>query len=94
MQGGTFTLANVGGIGGTLYTPIIRHPEAAILGLGRAELRPVAAGDPQEPKLSARLLLPVCLAFDHWLNDGAEAARFKNRLIESLQDPESLLLSI
>lgn len=94
MQGGTFTLTNVGGIGGTLFTPIIRHPEAAILGLGRAEARPVALGDMDDPQLSARLLLPLCLAFDHRLNDGAEAAAFVNRLIESLQDPESLLLSI
>jgi pyruvate dehydrogenase E2 component (dihydrolipoamide acetyltransferase) len=94
MQGGSFTLTNVGGIGGTLFTPIIRHPEAAILGLGRAELRPVALGDADDPTLSARLLLPLCLAFDHRLNDGAEAARFTNRLIESLQDPESLLLAV
>lgn len=94
MLGGTFTLTNVGGIGGTLFTPIIRHPEAAILGLGRAEARPVALGDMDDPQLSARLLLPLCLAFDHRLNDGAEAAAFVNRLIESLQDPESLLLSI
>ena len=94
MQGGTFTLTNVGGIGGTLFTPIIRHPEAAILGLGRAELRPVAQGDPEDPKLSARLLLPLCLAFDHRLNDGAEAAAFVNHLIDSLQDPESLLLVV
>jgi pyruvate dehydrogenase E2 component (dihydrolipoamide acetyltransferase) len=98
MQGGTFTITNVGGIGGTLFTPIIRHPEAAILGLGRAEMQPVvrpsAQGDIDEPKLSSRLRLPLCLAFDHRLNDGAEAAGFMNHLIESLRDPESLLLSV
>ena len=93
MQGGTFTLTNVGGIGGTLFTPIIRHPEAAILGLGRAELQPVAAGDSDDPRLTARLRLPLCLAFDHRINDGADAARFTNHLIEGLADPESLLLS-
>ena len=94
MQGGSFTVTNVGGIGGRLFTPIIRHPEAAILGLGRAELTPVATGDLDTPAVYARLLLPLCLAFDHRLNDGAEAAQFVNRLRGSLQDPESLLLAV
>jgi pyruvate dehydrogenase E2 component (dihydrolipoamide acetyltransferase) len=98
MQGGTFTISNVGGIGGTFFTPIIRHPEAAILGLGRAELqpvvRPIAQGDVEDPKLTARLLLPLCLAFDHRLNDGAEAADFVNHMIAGLQDPETLLLTV
>lgn len=94
MQGGSFTVTNVGGIGGRLFTPVIRHPEAAILGLARAELTPVASGDPDAPELAARLLLPLCLAFDHRLNDGAGAAHFVNRLRDSLQDPESLLLGI
>jgi pyruvate dehydrogenase E2 component (dihydrolipoamide acetyltransferase) len=93
MQGGSFTVTNVGGIGGRLFTPIIRHPEAAILGLARAELTPVATGDPDDPEIGARLLLPLCLAFDHRLNDGAAAARFVNHIRESMQDPESLLLT-
>ena len=78
LQGGSFTLTNVGGIGGTLFTPIIRHPEVAILGLGRASLQPVAEGDPAEPTLTAQLRLPLCLGFDHRVNDGADAARFVN----------------
>jgi pyruvate dehydrogenase E2 component (dihydrolipoamide acetyltransferase) len=94
MQGGSFTVTNVGGIGGRLFTPIIRYPEAAILGLARAELMPVATGDIDAPEISARLYLPLCFTFDHRLNDGADAARFVNRIIDSLQDPESLLLSI
>ncbi|MFP4602721.1 MAG: 2-oxo acid dehydrogenase subunit E2 [Halochromatium sp.] len=93
LQGGSFTLTNVGGIGGTLFTPIIRHPEVAILGLGRASLQPIAEGDPAEPTLSAQLRLPLCLGFDHRVNDGADAARFVNRIIAALQDPESLLLT-
>jgi pyruvate dehydrogenase E2 component (dihydrolipoamide acetyltransferase) len=93
MQGGSFTLTNVGGIGGRLFTPIIRHPEAAILGLARARLTPTATGELDAPQISARLHLPLCLAFDHRLNDGAEAARFMNHILDSLQDPESLLLS-
>ncbi len=93
MQGGSFTITNVGGIGGRLFTPIIRHPEAAILGLARAELTPVATGDLDAPEIVARLLLPLCLAFDHRLNDGAGAAQFVNHIRASLQDPESLLLA-
>jgi pyruvate dehydrogenase E2 component (dihydrolipoamide acetyltransferase) len=94
MQGGCFTVTNIGGIGGRLFTPIIRHPEAAILGLARAELTPVASGSSDAPEITARLLLPLCLAFDHRLNDGADAAQFVNRIMDSLRDPESLLLSI
>ena len=93
MQGGTFTLTNVGGIGGTLFTPIIHHPEVAILGLARAELQPVARGDPDAPEIGARLRLPLCLAFDHRVTDGAEAARFVNHIVAALADPERLLLS-
>lgn len=94
LQGGTFTITNVGGLGGVLFTPIIRHPEAAILGLGRIDLEPVATGDSEDFALTARLRLPLCLAFDHRINDGAEAAGFMNHLIRSLQDPEALLLSV
>jgi pyruvate dehydrogenase E2 component (dihydrolipoamide acetyltransferase) len=94
MQGGAFTLTNVGPIGGKLFTPIIRHPEAAILGLGRAELQPVALGDLEAATVETRLCLPLCLAFDHRINDGAQAARFMNLVVDTLQDPESLLLSI
>lgn len=93
LQGGSFTLTNVGGIGGTVFTPIIRHPEVAILGLGRASLQPVAEGDPAEPTFTAQLRLPLCLAFDHRVNDGADAARFLNKIIAALQDPERLLLT-
>jgi pyruvate dehydrogenase E2 component (dihydrolipoamide acetyltransferase) len=93
MQGGSFTVTNVGSIGGTLFTPIIRHPEVAILGLARAELQPVARGDPDAPEITARLRLPLCLAFDHRVADGAEAARFVNHIIADLTDPERLLLS-
>ncbi len=94
LQGGTFTTTNVGSLGGILFTPIIRHPEAAILGLGRIDLEPVATGDSKDFALTARLRLPLCLAFDHRINDGAEAAGFMNHLIRSLQDPASLLLSV
>jgi len=93
LQGGSFTVTNVGGIGGTVFTPIIRHPEVAILGLGRSSLQPVAEGDPDKPKFSAQRRLPLCLAFDHRVNDGADAARFVNQIMAALQDPERLLLT-
>ncbi|MBK1619262.1 hypothetical protein CKO42_12610 [Lamprobacter modestohalophilus] len=93
LQGGSFTLTNVGGIGGTVFTPLIRHPEVAILGLGRASLQPVAEGDPDKPRFSAQRRLPLCLAFDHRVNDGADAARFVNQIMAALQDPERLLLT-
>lgn len=94
MQGGSFTLTNPGPIGGVAFTPIIRHPEVAILGLGRAALQPVARGSIDEPEITARLLLPLCLAFDHRVIDGAEAAEFTARLAGMLAEPESLLLHL
>jgi pyruvate dehydrogenase E2 component (dihydrolipoamide acetyltransferase) len=94
LQGGTFTLTNVGAIGGALFTPIIRYPEVAILGLGRAAWQPVVEGDAEQGRVVARLRLPLCLAFDHRVVDGAEAARFVNHLAASLQDPEALLLAV
>lgn len=90
MRGGTFTITNVGPLGGTGFTPIINYPEVAILGVARAELRPVVRGSLESPELSTRLVLPLSLGFDHRVNDGADAARFVNRLTEILSDPERL----
>jgi pyruvate dehydrogenase E2 component (dihydrolipoamide acetyltransferase) len=94
LEGGTFTLTNVGSIGGALFTPIIRHPEVAILGMARAAWQPVVEDGDAHGRLVARLRLPLCLAFDHRIVDGAEAARFVNHLAASLQDPQSLLLAV
>lgn len=94
LEGGTFTITNVGSIGGVLFTPIIRHPEVAILGMGRASWRPVVADDDSHGRIVARLCLPLCLAFDHRVVDGAESARFVNHLAASLQDPTALLLAV
>lgn len=93
MEGGTFTLTNVGSIGGTLFTPIVYHPQVAILGLARAGWQPVVQGGARG-RIEPRLLLPLCLAFDHRVVDGAEAARFVNHLAASLQDPQALLLAL
>ena len=92
LQGGTFTITNPGAIGGTTFTPIINYPEVAILGMARTRLEPVVQGDIDRFTLVPRLCLPLHLAFDHRVNDGADAARFMRTLIDLLQDPESLLL--
>ncbi|NIR44253.1 MAG: biotin/lipoyl-binding protein [Gemmatimonadetes bacterium] len=93
MQGGTFTVTNPGPIGGTHFTPIINYPQVAILGLGQARLQPAIEGDLDDARVVPRLQLPIGLAFDHRVNDGAEAARFVNAVSDALSDPESLLLT-
>ena len=94
LQGGTFTLTNPGPLGGTSFTPIVRHPEVAILGMAAARMKPVMVGDLVEWEIEARLRLPLVLAFDHRVNDGADAARFMNTVVETLNDNDSLLLKI
>jgi len=94
MEGGSFTITNVGSIGGTAFTPIINPPQVAILGLGRAEPQPRVTGDPAHPRILPRTMLPLCLAFDHRVCDGADAARFVVRVAELLGAPERLLLHL
>lgn len=89
MQGGNFTITNVGPLGGTRLIPTINYPEVAILGMGRAAKQPVVTDDDE---LQIRVILPLTLAFDHRIADGAEAARFMNRLIQLLSDPLVWLL--
>jgi len=72
MQGSTFTISSLGGIGGTSFTPIINGHEVAILGVAKAQIKPVYDGDRFVP----RLYLPLALSYDHRAIDGAEAARF------------------
>lgn len=88
MKGGTFTITNLGGIGGTAFTPIINHPEVAILGMSRSRLEPVVRGGQVVP----RLMLPLSLSYDHRVIDGADAARFTRRLAETLENPWLMLL--
>jgi pyruvate dehydrogenase E2 component (dihydrolipoamide acetyltransferase) len=94
LQGGTFTITNPGPLGGTSFTPIIHYPQAAILGMAQARFEPALEGEPDNPQTVARLRLPLMLAFDHRVNDGADAARLLSRLAEVLGDPDSLLLNI
>ena len=88
MQGGTFTISSLGGIGGTAFTPIINAPEVAILGVSRARTAPVWDGSGFAP----RLMLPLDLSWDHRVVDGAEAARFLAHLARLLGDVRRLLL--
>ena len=88
MQGGTFTISNLGGIGGTNFTPIINAPEVAILGVARSRIEPVCIDGQFQP----RLMLPLALSYDHRLIDGADAARFLRRLVDALENPFLLAL--
>jgi len=88
MQGGTFTITNLGGIGGTGFTPIINAPEAAILGVSRSRVEPVLANGQFVP----RTMLPLALSYDHRIIDGADAARFLRWLAEALERPWVLFL--
>ena len=88
LRGGTFTVSNLGAIGGTYSTPIINHPEVAILLLGRSRWVPAV----REGKIEPRLMMPLSLSYDHRLVDGATAGRFLNQVIDYLQSPGKLLL--
>ena len=88
MQGATFTISSLGGIGGTAFTPIINAPEVAILGLSKSEIKPVWDGKQFAP----RLMLPLSLSYDHRVIDGAMAARFTVYLAEVLGDMRKTLL--
>jgi pyruvate dehydrogenase E2 component (dihydrolipoamide acetyltransferase) len=88
MQGGTFSISSLGGIGGTAFTPIINAPEVAILGVSRGAMRPVWNGKDFVP----RLMLPLALSYDHRVIDGATAARFSSFLVSVLSDIRKLIL--
>jgi pyruvate dehydrogenase E2 component (dihydrolipoamide acetyltransferase) len=88
MRGGTFTITNLGGIGGTGFTPIINFPEVAILGLARSQWQPVVRDGQVEP----RLRLPLSLSYDHRVIDGAAAARFVRRIALLLENPWEMLM--
>ncbi len=90
MEGGTFTITNLGGIGGTGFSPIVNHPEVAILGLSRSRMEPEWVQD--KDKFEPRLILPLSLSYDHRLIDGADAARFLRWIAEAFEQP--FLLSV
>jgi pyruvate dehydrogenase E2 component (dihydrolipoamide acetyltransferase) len=88
IQGASFTISSLGGIGGTNFTPIVNAPEVAILGVARSSMKPVWDGRAFQP----RLLLPLCVSYDHRVIDGALAARFTRRLASILEDVRQLVL--
>ena len=88
LQGGCFTITNLGGIGGTSFTPIVNSPEVAILGVSRGSYKPVY----KDGKFEARMVVPLSLSYDHRIIDGADAARFLRWVCEALEQPMKLLL--
>ena len=92
MQGGTFTITNLGGIGGVGFTPIVNLPEVAILGLSRSRMEPEWIESKEGGKFEPRLILPLSLSYDHRLIDGADAARFLRWIAEAFEQP--FLLSV
>jgi pyruvate dehydrogenase E2 component (dihydrolipoamide acetyltransferase) len=95
MQGGTFTITNAGAMGGGFFAPIINYPEVAILGVGQARMQPVVR---EKEKgnfvIIPRLMMPVVLCIDHRVLDGADAVRFLKVLVDTLEDPDELLISM
>jgi pyruvate dehydrogenase E2 component (dihydrolipoamide acetyltransferase) len=103
LQGGTFSISSLGGIGGSFFTPIVNHPEVAILGVSKMEWKPVwqparssepraSGADPNGGAFVPRLLLPLSLSYDHRVIDGADAVRFTTRLAQLLADLRLLLV--
>jgi pyruvate dehydrogenase E2 component (dihydrolipoamide acetyltransferase) len=95
MQGGTFTITNAGAMGGGFFAPIINYPEVAILGVGQARMQPVVR---EEEKgnfvIVPRLMMPIALCIDHRVLDGADAIRFLRILVDTLEDPDELFISM
>jgi pyruvate dehydrogenase E2 component (dihydrolipoamide acetyltransferase) len=90
MEGGSFTISNLGGIGGTAFTPIVNYPEVAILGIARTQQQLVQ----REGRIETRRMLPLSLSYDHRVVNGADGARFVTRLAELLAEPMRLLIDI
>jgi pyruvate dehydrogenase E2 component (dihydrolipoamide acetyltransferase) len=88
MQGGCFSISNLGGIGGTYFTPIVNAPELAILGISRARMEPVYQGSEFVP----RLMLPLSLSYDHRAIDGADGIRFLRWVVQAFEQPFLLAL--
>ena len=90
LKGGTFTVTNIGALGGTGAIPIINYPEVAILGVARGRLEPVV----RDGQIVPRMLLPLSLTFDHRVADGADGARFASDIVRRLEHPDELLLEL
>ena len=95
LQGGTFTITNAGAMGGGFFAPIINYPEVAILGVGQARMQAVVREKEKgDFMIVPRLIMPVVLCIDHRVLDGADAIRFLKVVIDSLEDPDELLMTM
>jgi pyruvate dehydrogenase E2 component (dihydrolipoamide acetyltransferase) len=95
LQGGTFTITNAGAMGGGYFAPIINFPEVAILGMGQGRLQPAVVDKGEgEHEIVPRLMMPIVLCIDHRVLDGADAIKFLKVVIDSLEDPDELLISM
>jgi pyruvate dehydrogenase E2 component (dihydrolipoamide acetyltransferase) len=95
LQGGTFTITNAGAMGGGYFAPIINFPEVAILGMGQGRLQPAVIDKGNgEHEITPRLIMPIVLCIDHRVLDGADAIQFLKTVIEALEDPDELLISM
>lgn len=90
LDNGTFSITNIGAIGGEEFTPIINYPQAAILGIGKIQETAEVVDGEVKPRMTVKL----SLSYDHRIIDGAEAARFMNKIIENLEDPENMILEL
>ncbi len=95
LQGGTFTITNAGAMGGGFFTPIINHPQVAILGMGQARMQPaVVTHGNGEHHITPRLIAPMVLCIDHRVLDGGDSIGFLNSVIDALEDPDELLMTM
>ena len=95
MQGGTFTITNVGPMGGGFFAPIINYPEVAIIGMGSSSMQPVVREKGEKGhEIVPRLMMPIVLCIDHRVLDGADAVRFLRMIIDALEDPDELLMTM
>lgn len=95
MRGGSFTITNIGPLGGTHFDPIINFPQSAILGMARIDWEPIVRSNENgDHQIEPRYMLPLVMAYDHRLSDGADAARFTNEIIAMLEDPDRFILEM
>jgi len=95
VQGGTFTITNAGAMGGGFFAPIINYPQVAILGMGQARMQPVVREKEKGDYIIVpRLMMPIVLCIDHRVLDGADAIHFLKVLVETLEDPDELFMSM
>lgn len=95
LQGGTFTITNIGNTAGGHFVPIINHPEVAIFGMGSARMKPAVVEDADgQYTIAPRLIMPIVLGMDHRVLDGADATRFIRTIVDVLRDPEEMLMEM